>query len=125
MKIDANSSDTAVLEQLGARLSRNRLERNISQAHLAEEAGLSKNTVERLEAGKSVKLESFVRILRALGQLDLLEQLLPEPLPSPIQRVRLQGKKRQRASGRRERPRPDEQTPWRWGDEGRPQSKGG
>jgi len=117
MKVESQNSDDAVLTELGTRLSRTRLERNISQAQLAQEAGLSKNTVERLEAGKSVKLASFIRILRALGQLEMLDRLLPEPLPSPIQRVQLQGRRRQRATGRRERPQPGEQAPWRWGDE--------
>jgi putative transcriptional regulator len=118
MRIEDQNSDDAVLKEVGARLSRTRLERNVSQAQLADEAGLSKTTIERLEAGRSVKLESFVRILRALDQLELLNQLLPEPLPSPIQRVRLQGKRRQRATGKRGRRRPEEQMPWRWGDEG-------
>lgn len=117
MRLETQNSDTAVLKELGTRLARNRLERNISQAQLALEAGVSKTTVERLEAGKSVKLESFVRILRALGQLELLARLLPEPLPSPIQRVRLQGKRRQRATGKRGRAQADEQAPWQWGDD--------
>jgi transcriptional regulator with XRE-family HTH domain len=117
MKIEVRNSDAAVLKELGTRLSRNRLERNMSQAQLALEAGVSKTTVERLEAGRSVKLESFVRILRALGQLELLDRLLPEPLPSPIQRARLHGKRRQRATGRRGRAQPDEQAPWQWGSD--------
>ncbi len=97
MKIEASLNDNAVLEELGKRLARTRLERNLSQERLAIEAGVSKATIERLEAGEPVKSTSLIRVLRSLGRLEALDQLLPEPLPSPIERIRLQGRRRQRA----------------------------
>jgi transcriptional regulator with XRE-family HTH domain len=117
MKIESNSTDDVVLGELGARLARTRLERNLSQARLAEEAGLSKRTVERLEAGEPVKSNSLVRTLRALGQLDALDRLVPEPLPSPVERLRLEGRRRRRAGTRRSADGPTAGEPWRWGDE--------
>ena len=117
MKIEASFSDSAVLEELGERLARTRLERNLSQERLATEAGLSKATVERLEAGEPVKSTSLIRILRALGQLEALDQWLPEPLPSPIERIHLQGRRRRRARSSRGKPGTEEKGPWRWGDE--------
>jgi transcriptional regulator with XRE-family HTH domain len=114
MRIENENSDRAVLDELGARLARTRLEQNTSQEQLAAAAGVSKSTVERIETGREVKLTSFVRVLRALGRLELLDRLLPEPLPSPIERIRIQGKRRQRAAEpRREEELPGEQ-PWRW-----------
>lgn len=115
MKIDALNTDQTILAELGRRLARTRLERNISQEELATEAGVSKSTVERLETGRSVKLSSFLRVLRALGQLDVLDRLLPEPLPSPIERARQQGKRRQRAARPRGRGRASPEAPWTWG----------
>ena len=44
-------SDETLLKELGQRIARLRLERNLSQAQLAEQAGISKRTLERLEAG--------------------------------------------------------------------------
>lgn len=114
MRIENENSDEAVLRELGARLARTRLERNLSQEEIATEAGVAKRTVERLEAGHEVKLASFVRILRALGLLEAFDRLVPEPLPSPIERVRLHGRRRQRAA----KPRGGEAapaSPWRWG----------
>lgn len=118
MRIDPNGSDALVLDELGRRLARTRLERNLSQQQLAHEAGVSKATIERLEAGEPIKSTSLVRALRALGLLDALDRLIPEPLPSPVERLRLQGRQRRRArgSGRREIPAEDAK-PWRWGDE--------
>lgn len=114
MRIEAENSDETVLRELGSRLSRTRLERNLSQEQLANEAGVGKSTVERIEAGREVKLTSFVRILRALGQLEDLDRLIPEPLPSPIERIRMQGRRRQRATQARDREGADEAAPWRW-----------
>lgn len=118
MKIESGNSDSVVLEEIGRRLARVRLERNLSQEQLAAESGVSKATIERLEAGAPIKSTSLIRVLRSLGRLDALDRLLPEPLPSPVERLRLQGRRRQRARS----PRKDdgEAEPWRWGDEQTP-----
>ncbi len=115
MRIENENSDATVLAELGNRLSRTRLEQNVSQERLAADAGVSKSTVERIETGREVKLSSFVRILRALGRLEILDQLLPEPLPSPIERAKLQGRRRQRAAEPRREGKDEQPGPWRWG----------
>jgi transcriptional regulator with XRE-family HTH domain len=119
MKIERYLTDEAVLSELGSRLQRTRLERNLTQRELAEEAGVERKAVQRIEAGESVKLASFIRVLRALGLLDALDRLVPEPTPSPIELLKLHGRRRQRASGARRThaPAQDPSAPWRWGDE--------
>ena len=116
MKIEARNSDDRILEEIGLRLARTRLERNLSQQALAAEAGVAKTTVERLEAGAAVKSTSLVRVLRALDLLEALDRLVPQPLPSPIERVRLQGRRRQRAGAGRGPRREQQAGPWRWAD---------
>jgi transcriptional regulator with XRE-family HTH domain len=133
-------ADAAVLAALGERLERRRLERNRSQSELAREAGVSKRTVERIEAGESTQLSNLVRILRALGLLERLELLVPASLPSPIDQLKLRRRQRRRATGARgasgparqdgvvgespsaASPPTDNAAPppareWRWGDE--------
>lgn len=117
MRIENENSDKAVLDELGARLARTRLEQNVSQEQLASDAGVSKSTVERIETGREVKLTSLVRILRALGRLELLDQLVPEPLPSPIERARIQGRQRQRAAESRHKDEANPSRVWQWASE--------
>lgn len=115
MQIDSGMTDDAVIAALGARLAGLRLERNLTQAELAEQAGISKRTVERLETGEvALQFSSFIRICRVLGLLERLDALLPEPAPGPIAQLERQGGERKRASRRRKRGRAA--GPWTWGE---------
>jgi transcriptional regulator with XRE-family HTH domain len=107
--------ETSALSLIGQRISRHRLERNLTQAELATSAGVSKRTIERLEAGESTQLSNFLRILRALDLLDGIDQLVSEPPPSPLEQLKLKGRQRQRASSVREPESPP--ASWKWGDE--------
>ena len=110
-------SDTAVLAILGERLAHDRLQQNLTQAQLAKESGVSKRTIERLEAGESVQLTNFLRVLRVFGRINGLDSLLPPPMPSPMEQLRLQGKQRQRASSSRKSTAVAEpEGVWHWGD---------
>jgi transcriptional regulator with XRE-family HTH domain len=116
MDMEYQGSDRAILVELGRRLRDARLERNLSQETVAEEAGVGRHTLQRMEAGESPSLINFVRVLRALGLLDELERLLPGPTPSPIDELERRGRRRQRAGS----PQPREEKQggrWRWGDE--------
>ena len=98
MKISNQLVDEAILRELGGRLARFRLERNMTQAELANEAGVSKRTIERMEAGGATQLVNLVRVCRALGFVEGFETLIPEPVPSPVAQLKLRGKERKRAS---------------------------
>jgi len=115
MHFDNDLTTSAVLAELGARLARQRLERDLTQDELATEAGVGRATLQRLESGQSVQLTSLVRLLRVLGLLDGLDAVVPEPVPSPIERLKMQGRRRQRATGRRDEPAPE--GTWTWGDD--------
>lgn len=115
MIIDNDMSDDALLREIGSRLARLRLRRNLKQAQLAKEAGVGVNTLHRLETGHSIDLRNFARILRALGLQANCDSLVPVDDVDPIQRVSMKAKTRKRAS-RKPPPRAKAQ-PWKWGDE--------
>ncbi len=94
-----NWTDDAILSELGSRLRQQRLNQNVSQTDLAEKAGVSWGTLRNAEAGKGSSVTTLIRLLRALGVLQRLETLLPEPEPSPLHLLQLKGEARVRASG--------------------------
>jgi transcriptional regulator with XRE-family HTH domain len=114
MKLLAQHSDAAILGELGRRIARARLERNLTQAELAAEAGVAKRTVERLEAGQPSQVANLVRVARALGLAGNFDLLVPETPPSPIAELELRGRQRERASRRARR---GASGPWRWEDD--------
>lgn len=116
MKIAKQATDEAVLSELGGRLAQVRLERNLTQAQLAEQAGVSKRTVERLESGSvATQLSGFIRVCRVLDLVARFDLLVPEPVPSPVEQLKLRGRRRQRASARRKAKVPSKK--WQWGDD--------
>lgn len=115
MRFDPQLTTAATLAELGERLERHRLERNLTQDQLADEAGIGRATLQRLERGESVQLTSLIGLLRALGLLDGLEVLVPEPVPNPIERLKTEGQRRRRA--RPSRPGEAAETTWTWGAE--------
>jgi transcriptional regulator with XRE-family HTH domain len=116
MKMTKHATDEAVLSELGGRLARLRLDRNLTQAQMAAQAGVSKRTVERLESGSvATQLSGFIRVCRVLDVVERFDALVPEPIPSPVEQLKLRGRKRQRASAKR-KPKASAKK-WQWGDE--------
>ncbi len=75
---------------MGERLAKIRLDRNLTQAQLATQAGVSKRTVERLEAGAvATQLSGFIRVCRVLDLIERFDLLVPEPVPSPVAQLKL------------------------------------
>jgi transcriptional regulator with XRE-family HTH domain len=98
MKIQSQMTDDRVLAELGARLARVRLEKDLTQKDLATEAGVGVRTVQRLESGEvATQLGGFLRVCRVLGLLGRLDAFIPEPLPSPMAQLKREGRKRKRA----------------------------
>jgi len=116
MNFQSENSDDAVLKELGNRIARYRLNRNQTQEALAQEAGVSERTVIRIEQGHSTQLTNLIRIVRALHMIENFETLIPTPAISPIQQMKMEGKKRKRASSISGRKKTN--APWSWGDEG-------
>lgn len=109
-------SDRSVHDELCRRFKMARLESNITQAELAEKAGVSLVTVKRAESAKgNMTLMTLIALLRGLGRLDQLNSLVPEPGLSPLQLKASAGQRRQRASSRNQVS--GSESGWKWGDE--------
>lgn len=104
-------SDKGIEDELGRRIKALRLRNNITQKELAEATTLSLNTIKSLESG-SGKLSTLIAVLRELGALDHLDHFIPEATISPLQLAKMQGKQRERASGRRRKPNAVDEAKW-------------
>ena len=115
MKISNLLTDEAILTEIGARIARCRLDQQLTQAAVAEQAGVAKRTVERIETGAAAQASSLVRILRVLDLLPGLDGMIPEVGPRPMDLLKRRGKERQRAPGSRRSETPGK--PWSWDDD--------
>ncbi len=104
MKLKSNTekrsvmTDPAIVKEICSNLKQMRLNKNLSQADLAQMAGLNRVTISRMEAGRAATLLTFVQVLRALDKLDVLDIFREESEISPLNLLKMQGKQRLRAS---------------------------
>ncbi len=98
MQITDELADNAILEAIGERAERQRIEASLTQAEFAREAGVSKRTVERIEAGKGCELLMLIRVLRVLKRVEGFNALLPKLPPSPMALLKMKGKERRRVA---------------------------
>jgi transcriptional regulator with XRE-family HTH domain len=77
------ATDDEICQQIieGCRLKRIAME--MKQTDLAQKSGLSIATIKGFELGKSVNLMTLIKIMRALGELHRVENLVPELIVSP------------------------------------------
>jgi len=107
-------SNDALLAELGDRLRRARLNKNLTQGDLARQAGIARRTVQKAEEGDSPTLETVIAILRAVGELAQLDLFLPPPPPSPIELAKQRGSLRQRATSPKKAKAKSPTKTWRW-----------
>jgi transcriptional regulator with XRE-family HTH domain len=96
-------SDPALLEMLGKFMQQTRLQQNKTQQQVATAAGVNRSTLVQIENGGGVTMLSILQILRALGQLQLLQNFeVKQPQLSPLQLAKLEQNRRQKASRKKE-----------------------
>ena len=76
-------ADAAIITKIGDRLKSARLKQNITQQSLADAANVSLSTVKKIENGEIGSFDSFLRVLRTLGKLDVLQPLVDDEQLSP------------------------------------------
>lgn len=76
-------ADAIILDRMGNHLKAVRLRQNITQQSLADTAGVSLSSLKKIEKGEIKSFDSFLRILRTLGKLDVLQPLVDEEQLSP------------------------------------------
>ena len=106
-------SDPALLELLGKFIQQTRLQQNKTQQHVATAAGINRSTMVQIENGGGGTMLSFLQILRALEQLELLQHFEIKQLQiSPLQLAKLEHNKRKRASTKKDTQNKKPKSDW-------------
>ena len=90
-------STPELVRLLGSRFKDYRLRCNLTQKEVAEQSGIGLTTIHKFENGtaNSLSLSTFILLLRVVGQVNALDDVLPE-LPESPYLVRREEKKAQR-----------------------------
>ena len=78
------SSNNALLAQIGQKVKQQRINANLTQKQLSEQAGVALSAVGNIEKGQNSSLLTLLQVLRTLRSLDLLEPFFREEEISPI-----------------------------------------
>ena len=105
-------TEQSLMQLIGGRIRRMRLEQNVSQRALARDAGVSLSSVCALEAGRGSALQTLIMVLRALGKLETLGELCEEEdRISPMEYMKiLEGRKQRKRASRAKK----EEEEWGW-----------
>ena len=85
-------TDDAILRQIGSKLKELRIIKGMKQTELAVASGVSVFTISAIENGKATSMLTIIQILRALENLDYLNQFFQQQEISPIAYAKLIGK---------------------------------
>jgi hypothetical protein len=76
----------------------------MTQAALAQKSGVATTSLKRFEKTGAITLRSLIAILRALGLVDRLEDLVPQPdSPGPLAILQAERARKQRRRAPRQR----------------------
>ncbi len=87
-------TDAQIASELGKRIKATRQRKKLSQAEVAERAGISKFTISQMENGKNTSLASIIAVLRVLKLLENFDNLVPEVMVSPVELLMKSNRKR-------------------------------
>ena len=95
-------SDAEIINRISAKIKELRLKQNISRQDMASTSDVSESSIARMEDGEIKSFESFLRIIRSLGKMELFMPLLQEEEISPNEYYKMvqsaKTKQRKRAS---------------------------
>ncbi|MDD5816233.1 MAG: helix-turn-helix transcriptional regulator [Bacteroidales bacterium] len=78
-------STPELIRLLGARFKEYRMRCNLTQREVAEQSGIGLTTVHKFENGTAynISLSTLIHLLKVVGQIDAIDNVLPELPESP------------------------------------------
>jgi transcriptional regulator with XRE-family HTH domain len=90
-------STPELIKMLGERFKDYRLRSRMTQKDVAEQSGITINTIHKFENGTSgnISFATFIQLMRAIGELECINEIMPE-LPESAYLINANNKKTQR-----------------------------
>ena len=98
-------TDDAIMRQIGSKLKELRIIKGMKQTELSKASGVSVFTISAVENGKSTSLLTIIQILRALENLDYLNQFFQQQEMSPIAYAKLMEKNKRKERVKTSKPK--------------------
>lgn len=91
-------SNSDIVRALGRRFKEYRLASNMTQEEVSNQAGIGLVTLRNFENGKAynITMTNFLALLRTVGQLEKMDEVLPEIPISPYVLEKIESKKPKR-----------------------------
>ena len=89
-------TDEAIMRQIGSKLKELRIIKGMKQTELSKASGVSVFTISAVENGKTTSMLTIIQILRALENLDYLNQFFQQQEISPIAYAKLMEKNKRK-----------------------------
>ncbi len=79
-------TDEEIIKELALRCDTIRLDKQFSEKDVSQVGGTTIDAIYRFKTGKNISITNFIKILRGIGKLDDLEQLLKDNSPKSIRK---------------------------------------
>lgn len=89
-------TDDAIMRQIGSKLKELRIIKGMKQTELSVASGVSVFTISAVENGKATSMLTIIQMLRALENLDYLNQFFQQQEISPIAYAKLMEKNKRK-----------------------------
>lgn len=98
-------TDDAIMRQIGSKLKELRIIKGMKQTELSKASGVSVFTISAVENGKSTSLLTIIQMLRALENMDYLNQFFQQQEISPIAYAQLMEKNKRKERVKTSKPK--------------------
>ncbi len=106
-------TDEEIIKELAFRCDSIRLDKQLTEKDVSQVGGTTIDAIYRFKTGKNISITNFIKILRGIGKLDDLDQLLKDNSPKSIRKnIVIRRKKRVHKSSQS-----NEKRDYVWGDD--------
>jgi predicted transcriptional regulator len=87
-------TDKEIIKELAFRCDAIRVDKKLTEKDVSKVGGTTIDAIYRFKTGKNISITNFIKILRGIGEIDMLDQLLREDSPKSIRKDKISKRKK-------------------------------